>query len=328
MPVASETLEVLFHCVLLGPSPLDLHTVVVGLMNMVARKTRSLLDAASANIIDQTNIADSPSQDTVSNGVKLGAITERDALHMSSSDLDIPPHSFSSGDGPDDSPFSSSAKKYFENDFEVDLQSSSEFPRDTALYSKGKPNNKKSFEVHSINKGVVKARASRFESPPISSSRHHSNLNHLHILHDLNKMLRDDDEDLSELPNYCTSFSQSRQRNGNRLTSDGENVNTGLNEVIPDPHHIPVIQRCCYLACGFISLHVTQYSNASVSSQQNAKGLGFSLNTTQQDALLHILLRGGRRIEAVEALAMWGRSVSLFALCVRVAASSNVISNL
>ena len=77
-----------------------------------------------------------------------------------------------------------------------------------------------------------------------------------------------------------------------------------------DPYHCGVIQTGCALSANIISAFSCDRA---------------ALSRGQQDSLLRILLRGGRRVEAADALTLWARSSSLYLLCIRVAASCNVL---
>ena len=286
----ADSFEVLFHRILFGSTPTDLYSVVLELMDLLERHLEIAL--ASALLSEEQTSDKNVREETGSSDAmnEFSVQSER-----SQSDLE------------------SSTEFAFSPMYP--LSSNSIGTINTSSFQKlAQP----SFDVgEDSDDGVMKFVRTR-KGPMPSAVLYNENLAKLKVQIKAKPNFRDmrvksalemDDED-GEVAGSLLSRRRGLQ------SKDKYRQYNEWNQITIDPYHIDIIQRSCMLASNVISSHIN--TSKSSSQQQN-------LTRDQEDSILRILLRGGRRVEAAEALALWNRPYSLYLLCIRVAASSNVI---
>eukprot|EP01036_Dinobryon_divergens_P025362 gene25362-33902_t len=284
-----DSFEVLFHRILFGSAPADLFAVVLELMEMQERHMEIVLASASSNVqqkSDKKNISGENGDGNATNHFSEQSERLLSDLDSPSEFGFSPMYPRSSQATSNDNP--TAFRKHYQPSFDVEEDSDDGFSSSTRTKKSPMPS------ALLYNENLLKSKAASKAKP---------NYRDLQVKNALG--IDDDDDGYGNVLPRRLSLQPKEKRQQQP------------NEVVVDPYHIDIIQRSCALAANVIASHVCTTSRSGVQQQNLARH--------QEDSLLRILLRGGRRVEAAEALALWNRPYSLYLLCIRVAASSNVI---
>ena len=282
----ADSFEVLFHRILFGSAPADLYTVVLELMEMQERHMEIVLASASSLVKQDCDKKNIPGENGEGNGTNIFSDLE------SSSEFGFSPmYPLSSQPTSNENP--TKVRKHYQPSFDVEEDSDDGFSSSSVRTKKGPMPSALLY-----NENLAKSKAPPSKAKP-------NNYRDLQVKSALGIDDDDDDDgDGNALPSR-------------RHSSHPKEKHQQPNEVVVDPYHIDVIQRSCTLVAIVIASTICAARKSGIQEQNLARH--------QEDALLRILLRGGRRVEAAEALALWNRPYNLYLLCIRVAASSNVL---